>query len=384
MSLAVGVILFAQDVTFADSYEHANGGDVNIPSNGSWVGSVIDFSALPPDLITGIDIHYEIKASQAGLLYADLADDNDTYHILTGHKGSIVADTHITAFNGKPLNQAWVLWAKEESSSGGGYIDYWRIKVYYNSISPYCGAATLYPDEGGEYISRVAVGSIDKSSGSSGYADYTGLSATVPKGIRYPVTVTNGALFYPTDECGIWVDWNQDNDFDDAGETISVWGSPGVGPYTASITPPVGAVSGGTRMRVRIVDTSIGNQLSPCDLADYGEVEDYTINVADGIAGDFAAPVGVDFIDLSIFAEQWLLETLPWDIAPDGGDGIVNFLDWAVFAGGWDGNTAELAEFASEWLESGAYCADIAPGPNGDKKVNIRDFAVFAENWLRK
>jgi hypothetical protein len=140
----------------------------------------------------------------------------------------------------------------------------------------YCDASTTSTDY--EYISRVRVGDIDNSSGSSGYADYTAYSTQMQLGQSYAITVNNGDPCYPTDVCGIWVDWNQDEDFDDAGETITVSGNPGFGPYTATITPPGTAAEGETRMRVRIVDSDF-NALSSCGTASYGEVEDYTIDV---------------------------------------------------------------------------------------------------------
>ncbi len=71
-------------------------------------------------------------------------------------------------------------------------------------------------------------------------------------------------------------------------------------------------------------------------------------------------------------------------MAAGGGDGIVDFLDWAAFANTWQ-NTSDIAqvlEFARQWLNVGAYCADIAP-PGGDDKVDMLDFAVLAENWLK-
>ena len=100
-------------------------------------------------------------------------------------------------------------------------------------------------------------------------------------GSGYSVTITNGNS-YPSDQCGIWVDWNQDDDFNDYSEIISISGTPGGGPYTATITPPAGANSGNTVMRVRITYTG---DINPCGTTQYGEVEDYTINVVD--SGDF-------------------------------------------------------------------------------------------------
>jgi hypothetical protein len=102
------------------------------------------------------------------------------------------------------------------------------------------------------------------------------------------------------------------------------------------------------------------------------------------LSGDFVCPDGVDFYDFAVLADQWLLEKLPADVAPGTGDGIVNFIDYAVFAYGWPivNDTNDLADFASQWLKPSAYCADIAPAPGGDSVVDMLDLAAFANNWL--
>jgi hypothetical protein len=44
------------------------------------------------------------------------------------------------------------------------------------------------------------------------------------------------------------------------------------------------------------------------------------------------------------------LEELSADVWPDGGDGFVGFLDWAVFADGWQSanDITELADFVEQ------------------------------------
>ena len=104
------------------------------------------------------------------------------------------------------------------------------------------------------------------------------------------------------------------------------------------------------------------------------------------LLGDFVCPDGVDMDDLAVLCEQWLLEELSSDAWPEGGDGIVNFFDWAIFAAGWQITVDfdDLADFADQWLKTGAnyYIADIAPAPDGDGIVNMLDFAALANNWL--
>jgi len=51
---------------------------------------------------------------------------------------------------------------------------------------------------------------------------------------------------------------------------------------------------------------------------------------------DFVCPYGVDVYDLAVFLQQWLQHSASGaDIAPDGGDGIVNMLDFAAIAEDW-------------------------------------------------
>jgi hypothetical protein len=171
-----------------------------------------------------------------------------------------------------------------------------------------------------EYISNVTFGDINNSSSCDNYHDYTNLSTIVSQGQSYPISITNGNTSYPDDQCGIWVDWNQDQDFDDSGESIIVSGTPGVGPYTANIIPPANAVPGETRLRVRI--TYIGD-VDPCGTTTYGEVEDY-----------------------SVFVLGWLLiDNYGGSLLP-GDSALIN------------------VELSATDIESGIYTADINIGSN--------------------
>ena len=91
----------------------------------------------------------------------------------------------------------------------------------------------------------------------------------------------------------VWIDYNQDNDFDDVGELAFVSTIGSTTAYTGSITIPLSAASGSTRMRVRLHDTHDGTAYinifndTPCGTASYGEVQDYTVNVSTG--GDVPA-----------------------------------------------------------------------------------------------
>ncbi len=135
----------------------------------------------------------------------------------------------------------------------------------------------------GEFIHRVKIGDIDNYTECSGYSDFTDQSTTLVGGITYDLRIENGLSTQPGDLCGVWIDWNQNTIFTDD-EPVVMQGSPGIGPYTASITVPENAATGTTRMRVRIIRSGT---LSACGITQYGEVEDYTLNVINWIS---AAP----------------------------------------------------------------------------------------------
>lgn len=184
-------------------------------------------------------------------------------------------DAHISV---SPLSLSATLPVEDMTTKQITVINTGQLELVYDitpfidnqkEVLDYCAAS----GGGDEFISNVEVGDISNASGEDGYADYTDMSTTMQVGVSYNITITNGNP-YSSDQCGIWIDWDQNGEFDD--EEIVVNGSPGEGPYTASITPPVGSLPGPTTMRVRVIYTG---DLSPCGTSTYGEVEDYTINV---------------------------------------------------------------------------------------------------------
>ncbi len=147
----------------------------------------------------------------------------------------------------------------------------------HTASAQYCTAGVSYCDE---YIGNVTVAGINNSTGCGlvgGYSNYTGgTPGAMTAGSAYPITVYNPVSYYPDDYAYIWVDWNSNGSFADAGEYFTTT-TPNGNNYSGSILCPVGTVTGAKRMRVRMsYAVSPGN---PCGVETYGEVEDYTINV---------------------------------------------------------------------------------------------------------
>ena len=192
-------------------------------------------------------------------------------------------------------------------NSNGPAVDCPVITFTTGTCLNYCDAGSQICDE---YIENVTFGSINNSSDCSdglGYANYTNLSTNLYLGSSQAITVNNGTAAYTQDQCGIWVDWNQDGDFGDAGETITVTGTPGTGPYTANIIPPADALLGATTIRIRIAYVGV---VDPCGTPFFGEVEDYTIIVNPALACPF--PNNITLSEVSTTSA-----VVSWDEQPD-------------------------------------------------------------------
>ena len=130
-----------------------------------------------------------------------------------------------------------------------------------------------------EKISRVTFANINRAStATAGYENFLTDTARVIRQATYPITVTISGAF-SSDQVLVWIDFNQNGDFTDAGELVYT-SATGVGPHTGNITIPITALLGNTRMRVRMHDSSLGPNATPCGNSTYGQVEDYTVNIA--------------------------------------------------------------------------------------------------------
>ena len=117
----------------------------------------------------------------------------------------------------------------------------------------------------------------------SGYSDYKSSPTNVNRDSTYDLTVnvnTDGSF---TTNTKVWIDWNQNCSFDDAGEEYDLGDATSVNDEATfnsplSITIPVDAVLGNTIMRVSTKYKDDGIPTS-CENGFDGEVEDYALNI---------------------------------------------------------------------------------------------------------
>lgn len=129
-----------------------------------------------------------------------------------------------------------------------------------------------------ERISKVVFGTINNTStGTAGYENYTSLSTSAARGSAYTITITPVWTSTTYNEgYAVFIDYNQDGDFADSGETVWTKAASKTTPVTGTITIPATAVLGATRMRVSMKYNAIPTS---CEGFSYGQVEDYTINI---------------------------------------------------------------------------------------------------------
>ena len=95
----------------------------------------------------------------------------------------------------------------------------------------------------------------------------------------------------------VYIDYNRDGDFVDAGESVYSRARTNVTPVSGSFTIPTTATLGATRMRVIMRYNT--TPTTPCGTFDYGQVEDYTVNIT-----------AVSYTHLDVYKRQMLEEVL--------------------------------------------------------------------------
>lgn len=133
-----------------------------------------------------------------------------------------------------------------------------------------------------EFIESVAMdGNANASGNNNGYADFTGYVFELEQGGEHDLLLTPGFTSSTyTENWKIWIDFNQDSDFDDAGEEVFSGSSDAA--ISGLINIPIGASLGQTRMRISM---QWGGTPEPCSTFTYGEVEDYTVDITEAGTG---------------------------------------------------------------------------------------------------
>ncbi len=227
---------------------------------------------------------YHMYGVDMGTLNVDISTDNGstyptTLRTYSGNLGNVWnTDTiDLTAYVGQTVK------IRFNATTGTDYRSDFAIdNVSLTNVGIYCSSNGNSTND--EYIGRFQLNTIDNSSGvgttSTGYSDFTGQSTNLTQSTNYNFTITptwTGTAY--AEGYAIWIDYNQDYDFADAGELVFTQTATTATPISGNFTIPAGASLGNTRIRVSMKYNAIPTE---CESFGYGEVEDYTVNIVSG------------------------------------------------------------------------------------------------------
>jgi gliding motility-associated-like protein len=166
--------------------------------------------------------------------------------------------------------------------------------------------------------------------GAAGYTFYNTMTHSTTQGGVVNFSITSDPSW--TEGYKIWVDYNNDGDFDDAGENVydPATTTPAGSVITGNFTVPVSTIPGIKRMRVRCVFSSAA--FTPCSSVTYGEVEDYNLQVisltpcsgipnagtvsANPISGCVGVPINLTSAGIDVTASGLKYQ---WQVSTDNG-----------------------------------------------------------------
>ncbi len=175
-------------------------------------------------------------------------------------------DSTTASFTVNNTGQGVLNWLAVNSNSPTGYC----IPTY----SSGCGSA--------DYINRFTFNTLSKiNSGCNGQANNyiydLSTTTTVNKGGTYTMTMQSGSSY--AQGFGVWIDYNHNGSYADAGEFVYASPSASTALFSTTVTIPANAPLGKTRVRVRCVYASTLGAGNYCTGYTYGETEEYDITI---------------------------------------------------------------------------------------------------------
>lgn len=232
------------------------------------------------------------------------------------------------------LHYGWVKMEANTSGTGARIL-----AVAYNTepdagitvgqtVNDPCYAGGIYADKVDQYSTSIETFKFEhfsqKSDFPQNYTDFTSREIKVRPGVNNFTAEAGGNLTSSTNILGMWIDLNNDKDFEDSGEQLYMSTPFGDGTdVSGQVTLP--NVTGTYTLRVTVKNEteSDQNQPSPCDFFLHGEVEDYTINISNTNpvhpVADFEMPSSISAKGLATITDKSLKEPDTWSWEFEGG-----------------------------------------------------------------
>lgn len=166
----------------------------------------------------------------------------------------------------------------------------WSFTTESSPFLPYCGPLAYSTSI--EPITLVNFAGINNTTSevvdeTPEHENFISIQGNVEQGGTYPIVLKGNTGGNFTNRFVVFIDWNQNNTLNDAGEVyfgdglLTIINSTGVDAIQAAgdIIVPTDALTGVTRMRVKKLYGTT-NTADPCSGASYGQAEDYSVNVS--------------------------------------------------------------------------------------------------------
>ncbi|WP_084466323.1 GEVED domain-containing protein [Kaistella palustris] len=257
----------------------------------------------PANAATGINYTAPVPLTWTAPATGSTAESYDIYLDTNPNPTTLIGNSTSTTFNATGLAGSttyyWKVIAKNGAGAATGCTTY-SFTTSANPFAPYCGP--LVYSNGVEPITSVSFGGMTNTSaaavgGTNAHELFLDKIATVRQDGTFEIRLQGNTDGGFTNKFIVFIDWNQDGDFLDAGETyfdtaattLQIVGSTGVDGKEAvgNIVVPAGALLGNTRMRIK---KNFGSTFypNPCFSAGtlaagtntgFGQAEDYTVTV---------------------------------------------------------------------------------------------------------
>ena len=229
------------------------------------VCSGVNFTLSLSGASTDAGITYQWQSSPDGVTYSNISGATNT--------------TLVTSVTDTTWFQA-VLTCTNTSTSATSTPVQVNLNNFYNC---YC-TTSFATNSADTKIDSVLIGTIATGSAASTcqtYTDYRPMSTNLQQTVSSNIRIRNGSCSgsHFTAYTSVFIDYNHDGDFTDAGETVATYGpTTGLNTIpTLTFTPPMTALTGLTGMRIVFRE---GSSAPPsCGSYSYGETEDYLVNI---------------------------------------------------------------------------------------------------------
>ncbi len=279
-----------------------------------------DFKANTQATVSGAEVSFQNKTTGY----------TESYNwSFPGATPSTSSEANPTIVYNNPGTYSVTLTVNGKDGSNDEVIKTDYITIYAQGTETYCEASVR---EDYTFISRFKVANIDNTNygfTNQGYQDYSATVCTeLQKGANYDFILECDTWYEKA--VAIWIDFNQDGDFLDAGEEVYSVVTEEEYEVNGNFSIPEIALDGATRMRIRLShsNTFMDNPMPPCGEDSYmGEVEDYSVIITNhtpatpapiaNFSSDFNSIIRNEIIN---FQDESQNQPTSWEWTFEGGE----------------------------------------------------------------